>query len=72
LAKIDLELADVVISEIYCIFIVMKYKELQTKNAMITEVKVTEIFCMADEFCKVFDAQMAKYTVINSKKRKNI
>ena len=50
----------------------MKYKELQTIIAMITENKVTEIFCMADEFCKVFDAQMAKYTVMDSKKRKNI
>ena len=29
---------------------------------MITEDKVTEIFCIADDFCKVFDAQMAKYT----------
>ncbi|MGM9674591.1 MAG: transposase, partial [Bacteroidaceae bacterium] len=26
-----------------------------------TEDKVTEIFCIADDFCKVFDAQMAKY-----------
>ena len=25
---------------------------------MITEDKVTEIFCIADDFCKVFDAQM--------------
>ena len=24
---------------------------------MITEDKVTEIFCIADDFCKVFDAQ---------------
>ena len=31
-------------------------------SAMITEDKVTEIFCIADDFCKVFDAQMAKYT----------
>ena len=30
---------------------------------MITEDKVTEIFCIADVFCKVFDAQMAKYTL---------
>ena len=29
---------------------------------MITEDKVTAIFCVADDFCKVFDAQMAKYT----------
>ena len=36
---------------------------MKLKNfAMITEDKVTEIFCIADDFCKVFDAQMAKYT----------
>ena len=34
---------------------------MKLKNfAMITEDKVTEIFCIADDFCKVFDAQMAK------------
>ena len=33
------------------------------KNAMITEDKVTEIFCMADDFCKFFDAMTAKYTL---------
>jgi hypothetical protein len=35
---------------------------------MIIEDKVTEIFCVADEFCKFFDAVMAKYTIksINS------
>ena len=27
---------------------------------MITEDKVTEIYCMADDFCKAFDAQMKK------------
>lgn len=36
---------------------------------MFTEDKVTEIFCIADDFCKVFDAQMAKYTIKNSSKR---
>ncbi len=30
---------------------------------MITEDKVTEIFCMADDFCKFFDAMTAKYTL---------
>ena len=29
---------------------------------MITEDKVTELFCMADDFCKFFDAMMEKYT----------
>ena len=34
---------------------------MRLKNfAMITEDKVTEFFCIADDFCKVFDAQMAK------------
>ena len=27
---------------------------------MITESKVTEIFCIADDFCKEFDGEMAK------------
>lgn len=37
---------------------------------MITEDKVTEIFCMADDFCKVFDAQMRKYTIRDTGRRK--
>lgn len=37
---------------------------------MITEDKVTEIFCIADDFCKVFDAQMEKYTIKSNLKRK--
>ncbi len=38
---------------------------------MFTEDKVTEIFCMADDFCKFFDAMMAKYTK-RSKRSVNI
>ena len=37
---------------------------------MNTEHKVTEIFCIADDFCKVFDAQMAKYSFKAERKRK--
>ena len=37
---------------------------------MITEDKVTEIFCIADDFCRVFDAQMAKYPFKAERKRK--
>ena len=37
---------------------------------MITEDKVTEIFCIADDFCKVFDAQMGKYTIKSNTKRR--
>ena len=44
---------------------------------MITEDKVfrklketPEIFCIADDFCKFFDAQMAKYTFKAERKRK--
>ena len=44
---------------------------MKLKNfAMITEDKVTEIFCIADDFCKVYDAQMAKYTFKAERKRK--
>lgn len=59
-----------VISENYCIFIVLNYKELQTIIAMLTENKVTEIFCMADDFCKFIDAMVTKYTINGRKKRK--
>ena len=47
----------------------LKYKGLQTIIAMITEDKVTELFCIADDFCKFFDAMMAKYTIKEGKKR---
>ena len=58
-----------VISENCCIFIVLNYEELQTIIAMITEDKVTELFFMADEFCKFFDRMMARYTLKNDGKR---
>ena len=60
---------DLVISENYCNFIVLKYKDLQTIIATITEDKVTELFCMADDFCKFFDAMMKKYTLKSDNKR---
>lgn len=60
---------DLVISENYYNFIVLKYKDLQTIIAMITEDKVTELFCMADDFCKFFDAMMKKYTLKSDNKR---
>lgn len=60
---------DLVISENHCNFIVLKYKDLQTIIAMITEDKVTELFCMADDFCKFFDAMMKKYTLKSDNKR---
>ena len=37
---------------------------------MITEDKVTELFYMADDFCKLFDAMMEKYTLKSDKKRR--
>ena len=51
---------------------------MKLKNfAMITEDKVfrklketPEIFCIADDCCKVFDAQMAKYTFKVERKHK--
>ena len=44
--------------------------EIQTIIAMITENKVIEIFCMADDFCKFFDTMMTKYTLPSTTKRK--
>ena len=58
-----------VISENCCNFIVLKYKVLHTIIAMLTEDKVTELFFIADEFCKFFDWMMARYTLKNAGKR---
>ena len=52
-----------VISEICCKFKELIYKQLQTKIAMITEDKVTEMFCVADDFCNFFDVMVVKYTL---------
>ena len=60
---------NLVISENCCNFIVLKYKDLQTIIAMITKDKVIELFCMADDFCKFFDAMMKKYTLKSDNKR---
>jgi len=35
----------------------------------LTQDKVTELFCIADDFCKFFDAMMEKYTIKEAKKR---
>ena len=61
---------NLVISENCCIFIVLNYKVLQKIIAMITKSKVIELFCIADDFCKFFDAMMAKYTLKPTAKRK--
>ena len=58
------------ISENCRIFIVLKKKELRTIIAMITESKVIELFCMADDFCKFFEAMMIKYMLKPATKRK--
>ena len=50
-------------------FIVLKYKVLQTIIATLAEDKVTELFFIADEFCKFFDWMMARYTLKNAGKR---
>ena len=47
----------------------LNYKELQTIIAIITEGKVIEFFCIAEDFCKFFDAMTAKYTLKSTTKR---
>ena len=46
-----------------------KSKASQTIIAMITEDKITELFCIANDFCKFFEAMMEKYTIKEAKKR---
>ena len=35
---------------------------------MLTADKITELFCMADDFCKFFDKMKAKYTLKSNMK----
>ena len=58
-----------VVIEICCNFIVLNYKVLQTIIAMLTADKVTELFCMADGFCKFFDRMTTKYPLKSENKR---
>ena len=50
--------------------LILKIKSLQTIIAIITENKVTEIFCIEVDFCIVFDAQKEKDTIKSNSKRK--
>lgn len=47
----------------YYIFIVLKYRILQHIQAMITEDKIIEIFCIIDEFCQNFASECEKNLV---------
>ena len=65
-----------VISKICCNFKVVIYKQLQTKNCYdhrgqsFSQTQGNpEMFCMADDFCKFFDAMTAKYTLKPTGKR---
>ena len=39
---------------------------------MFSDNKVTEIFCLADDFCKFFDSQVKKYTLTDQKSKRQI
>ena len=47
-------------------FKVQKTK-LTKNNAMIPEDKITEIFCLADDFCNLFDELTKKYSIDSSR-----
>ena len=38
---------------------------------MFTDDKLTEIFCLADDFCKFFDSQVKKYTLADQSGSEN-
>lgn len=54
---------NIAFSKIHQNFIILIYDELAIKVATITENKVTEIFCMADEFLKFFDKRIVNETL---------
>ncbi|THG34134.1 IS982 family transposase, partial [Muribaculum caecicola] len=38
---------------------------------MITEDKITEIFCLADDFCKYFSSELKKHQLCDGNKHRN-
>ena len=44
----------------FCVFVVENQQIKQNILAMITEDKITELFCVADNFCKEFEAEIEK------------
>ena len=38
---------------------------------IITEDKITEIFCLVDDFCKYFSLELKKHQLTDGKKRRN-
>lgn len=59
---------NLVISENCYISILLNYKELPTIIAIITESEVSELLCITDYFCKLFDEMIARYTLKSDKK----
>ncbi len=59
---------NLIISEIFSIFVIST-KQITQKIAMITESKITEFFCIADDFCKIFNQKIQKYTFKTNTKR---
>lgn len=59
---------NLVISEIFSTFVITT-KQITKKIAMITESKITEFFCIADDFCKIFNQKIQQYTFKANTKR---
>ena len=38
---------------------------------MLSTDKITEIYCMADDFCKIFDETVKRHSVSDGKKHRN-
>ena len=49
-------------------FIVLKYKHLTKKSAILSRVKITEIFVSVDDFCQEFEP-MLNSKLIDKKKK---
>ena len=60
-----------VISLLFCSFM-LEINNLQTRVAMIVTDKVTEIFCILDEFCKNLNAELTKKTPYRPHRRGSI
>ncbi len=56
------------VNSVFLYFCIDKKQIKQKNTAMFTEYKVTKIYCLADDFCKLFDEHMISSSISDTRK----
>jgi hypothetical protein len=54
----------------FIIFVAIN-KQIKQKNIMLAKDKITEIFCIADDFCKEFDREFKNHQMLSNDDKKH-